>query len=375
MDLYKSLIKKVRKIEIDATGKLMKAIDKLNGEKKHIFLYQIIIKGENSIQPLFQMITEKHDTNLITYWLREILRYGAPIPPEVNCDYSMALLNATSLAFNERNLKNYISDCYRWISGENLQYPLRCYIRVDIAHLIKIICNKNVFDKKHPKVKNFFVRCVGIMSTCDNIEDFITLLTSVFIVAYSEYDGKDIDGNDVICAEKQLFLFERIKSFTFTDDDNDKQYDYLDDFDESKNLNSFINNIREQAEKFAKEIVETDTYNVFYCPELVINLVKLAKHFPIWTGIMTGYFPLSSNIATSCRCEAYFKELKHSDLGSNYEPMRVDKFVIRHIKSIESLCKLEHAAIKRTNEKVATLQNEINITKKRSLFWRIKQNR
>lgn len=208
MDLYKSLIKKVRKIEIDATGKLMKAIDKLNGEKKHIFLYQIIIKGENSIQPLFQMITEKHDTNLITYWLREILRYGAPIPPEVNCDYSMALLNATSLAFNERNLKNYISDCYRWISGDNLQYPLRCYIRVDIAQIIKIICNKNVFDKKHPKVKDFFVRCVGIMSTCDNIEDFITLLTSVFIVAYSEYDGKDIDGNDVICAENDCFYWK-----------------------------------------------------------------------------------------------------------------------------------------------------------------------
>lgn len=56
---------------------------------------------------------------------------------------------------------------------------------------------------------------------------------------------------------------------------------------------------------------------------------------------MAGYFPLSSNVATSCRCEAYFKELKHSNLGSNYEPMRVDKFVIRHIKSIESLCKLE----------------------------------
>lgn len=93
--------------------------------------------------------------------------------------------------------------------------------------------------------------------------------------------SKNIDGNDVICVEKRLFLFERIKSFTFTDDDNDKQYDYLDDFDESKNLNLFINNIREQAEKFAKEIVETDTYNVFYCPELVINLVKLAKHFPI----------------------------------------------------------------------------------------------
>lgn len=259
MDLYKSLIKKVRKIEIDATGKLMKAIDKMNGEKKHIFLYQIIIKGVNSIQPLFQMITEKHDTNLTTYWLREIMRHGAPIPPEIDCDYSMALLNATSLAFNERSLKNYVSDCYRWICGEKLQYPLQSYIRVYIAHLIKIICNKNVFDKKHPKVKDFFVRCVGIMSTCNNIDDFVTLLTSVFIIAYSEYDGQDVDGNDVICAKKRLYLFDRIKSFTFMDDDNDREYDYLDDFiEESENLISFINNIKEQAEQTARQITETD---------------------------------------------------------------------------------------------------------------------
>lgn len=368
MDLYKALIKTVRKIEIDATGKLLKSIVKINGDKKHIFLYQIVIKGTNNIQPVFQMITEKHDTNLITYWLREIIRHGAPIPPEVDSDYSMALLNATCLAFNERTLKNYVSDCYRWIRGENLQHPLRCYIRVDIAHLIKIICNKNVFDKKHPKIKDFFVRCVGVMSTCDNIEDFITLLTSIFIVAYSEYDGKDTDGNNVISAEKQSYLFDRIKSFTFTDDDNDKKYDYLDDFDESEDLTSFINNIREQAEQTAKQITETDRYNVFYCPEIVNSLVKLTKHFPIWTAIMTTYFLLSSNIATSCRCEAYFKELKHSDLGSNYEPMRADKFVIRHIKSIESLCKLEHAAIKRVNEKIALQQNELKLVKNKKVY-------
>lgn len=76
MELYKTLIKKFRKIEIDATGKLVKAIHKINGEKKHIFLYQIIVKGENGIQPVFQMLLEKHNTNLITYWLREVKTWG-----------------------------------------------------------------------------------------------------------------------------------------------------------------------------------------------------------------------------------------------------------------------------------------------------------
>ena len=91
MEMYKTLIKSCRKIEIDATGKLVKIIEKLNGDKKHIFLYQIIIKGANGIQPIFQMLSEKHDTNLITYWLREIIRDGAPVPPEVDSDYLLAL--------------------------------------------------------------------------------------------------------------------------------------------------------------------------------------------------------------------------------------------------------------------------------------------
>ena len=367
MEMYKTLIKSCRKIEIDATGKLVKIIEKLNGDKKHIFLYQIIIKGANGIQPIFQMLSEKHDTNLITYWLREIIRDGAPVPPEVDSDYSLALLNATSLAFNERCLKNYISDCYRWITSEILQHPLRCFIRIDIAHLIKIICSKDVFHRKHPKIKDFFVRCAGIMSSCDNVEDFRTLLSSIFIVAYSEYDGKDSDGNEVICEQKRSYLFERIKSFTFTSDENATEYDDLEMQNENENIVAFVNNIRDEAEQIAKDSVETDRYNAFYCPELVTYLVKLAKHFPLWTQVMRGYFPLSSNVATSSRCEAYFKDLKHSDLGANYKPMRVDKFIIHHIKSIENISKLERAAIKRTNEKIALLQIDIRQEKERKI--------
>lgn len=78
--------------------------------------------------------------------------------------------------------------------------------------------------------------------------------------------------------EKKSYLFERIKSFIFTDDDNNRQHDYLDNFEESENLIFFINNIREQI---AKQILETDSYNVFYCAELVRNFINLTKHFPI----------------------------------------------------------------------------------------------
>lgn len=67
MALYKDLIKIFKKVEIDATGSLVKSTPAADGEKRASFLYQIIIKGENGVQPVFQMLSEKHDANFIQY--------------------------------------------------------------------------------------------------------------------------------------------------------------------------------------------------------------------------------------------------------------------------------------------------------------------
>lgn len=81
MTLYNDLAKKIKKIELDATESLVKSVPAKNGERWPIFLYQIIIPGEKGTQPVFQMLSEKHDANFNSYWMKEILRDGASIPP------------------------------------------------------------------------------------------------------------------------------------------------------------------------------------------------------------------------------------------------------------------------------------------------------
>lgn len=90
---------------------------------------------------------------------------------------------------------------------------------------------KEVFQGAHPKVNDYFIRCVGIMSTCDNIQDFTELIESVLIVAGSQYSGINVMGEDVICEEKYKFLISRIKTFIFFNenaedyDDDEREYD------------------------------------------------------------------------------------------------------------------------------------------------------
>lgn len=314
-----------------------------------------MIKGENGIQPAFQMISEKHDADFICYWLREILRDDAPIPPEVDCDYSMALLNATCLAFIERCLKMYILNCFCFLSSEKLFHPLHTYIRIDIAHLIKIICRKQVFERAPSSVKDFYVRCIGLISMCDNLKEFSEMLLSLLIVAKSEYSGQNEVGSNVICETKHTFWFDKIKNFNLNEEnDDEREYEYLsDDVDDNPDIIDYIERIKQESESQVLAAGKTRTVNTFYCPGIISHLIKLARHFPLWTNVMSQYFIAASNVASSSRCETYFKDLKHIDLGPDYVPQRADKFVAKHIKSIESIAKLERAKNIKTSKKAA----------------------
>jgi len=81
------------------------------------------------------MLTENHTTNSIQFWLIEWIRTGTPRPREVVCDFSIALLKAAVRSFTEyMTLEQYTDVC------KNVNMP-DCYIRIDVAHFIKIYAN------------------------------------------------------------------------------------------------------------------------------------------------------------------------------------------------------------------------------------------
>lgn len=141
--------------------------------------------------------------------------------------------------------KKNILDRYRWLRHEELQPPYWCYIRLAIAHLIKIICGKKVFNNSDRS--NAFIRCVVIILTYDNINDFRSLLTSVYIVALTEYNGED---------GVKFNLLKRIETVMITDDQNKQQdYDHLYVvFVELLGLALWVNNIHENAEPQDKTV-------------------------------------------------------------------------------------------------------------------------
>lgn len=68
---YCRIIKNESQICIDATGSLIKKFEiRLDRKSSHIFLYSITINFEQTTLAVNQMLSEKHNTEFIEYWLK-----------------------------------------------------------------------------------------------------------------------------------------------------------------------------------------------------------------------------------------------------------------------------------------------------------------
>lgn len=356
--MYNKFMKEncIKSISIDATGSLVKQIPKPDGSKRVVYLYQAVCGYRQKILPLFQLISEKHDTNTLTYWIREWLRSAGPCPEQVVTDYSLALLNATSLAFNNTDLKTYIETCIVFdTNGSSVRVnPPRCKIRLDISHFVNMVARWSCFNYENPEKKDFYLRCVGLLTTCTEINDFIRLCTDVLTIAFATHE--DIDDKQSHCFAAQNRVLERLKSYSLPDstnklddgqDKNEGLMERFNDVDEETELNSSaaIEAILKKIESDSRSDLKHGRLNPYQCCAFGSRLLKLAKQFVLWTAVMAVDDPNSSTLAelsnvndvrlvsSSARSEEYFRELKHL-VFKKEKSIRMDKFLVIHLRNL-----------------------------------------
>jgi len=173
----------------------MKSINILS---PHIFLYQAVINYNDKQFSVTQMLSERHTTNNIHFWLLEWCRMSAPYPRKVVVDFSKALLNAVIRCFTfYRTIKDYANAC------KNEVIP-KCCIRIDVAHFIKMYANflKNLSRR----IKVFYMAAIGQLNMCRNIDEAAIMFKAVLTIARSETEGKLANGEETRCVkEKKIY--------------------------------------------------------------------------------------------------------------------------------------------------------------------------
>lgn len=352
--VYKDASKEYTKLSIDATGSLVKKLKRTSLDllSAHIFLYEGILSTSIGHISITQMLSEKQDTLSIYNWLASWMATGIQPPNEVVCDYSRALLAAiTRVFFKGASTNDYTNYVYNLLIGKEKELPTT-YIRLDVAHIIKIFCRiKCMCGIKNRYLKEFYVRGFRLLLTSEDLSSFAIILEALLTIMLSETDGLGLDDVVSPSEKHREFILNLIKGIQDNDENTNDAFDHsesddtnidLSDGDNEDNtsnaIGSFLENIKQKS--MTNALVKGNRISAYFLPELLPHMIRLCKHFPLWTNILCSVFKSPYKNGSSAAVENDFKELKTQILRFEVLPMTADRFINKHLMNINNNIKL-----------------------------------
>lgn len=206
-----------------------------------------------------------------------------------------------------------------------------------------------------------------------SLEEVKVLIRSIATVALSETEGNDIHGNPIMSEVSKSNLKSKIADDTMPiSSEEEAEVVRLDQCTQiNTELRRWVTDICEETKCYAE--VNGDRDNMHYLPELVPHLIRLGGYLPLWTGVMVPLFHSKKLTATSANAEAEFKNIKHGLFKHENLPIRVDKFISRHLGFIEGnmrICsakKIKKEAEAARKEETVKLQNPIESSEEQEM--------
>jgi len=115
--------------------------------------------------------------------------------------------------------------------------------------------------------------------------------------------------------------------------------------DTNNTSDSEIDKFLYKTEKDIKKENDGTRPNPYYCPDFGTRLLKLCKHFVLWSAVMSkvdkniAFYRDENTVASSARSKEYFREIKCL-IFKGAKSNRVDKFIILHLRSLAGTMKL-----------------------------------
>ncbi|KAJ1523210.1 hypothetical protein ONE63_001097 [Megalurothrips usitatus] len=355
MLLYKSHCHSGRYTRLtgDATGSIVERVPRLSPLQSlsaHLFLYEIVLSGDVQI-PVAQLISEKHDTAKISSWIMDWVRRGARPPDEFVCDSSLALLGAAARNFGQcHTLKDYLELQFLFLIKER-EKPAPVFIRKDVAHMIKNVTQWKVWKENDmPRTKDFYVRCFALLIQCVSLDDFVILLSNILTAALSDTIGCTEDGPvpSEAAVDTLSKAIENPKKFDvealLREETKDGQLDMDIPEDElPSSIRGWVQSIWDKAVKTSE--VQGPKNSGYYNPKVAKKFAEHAHDFVLWSAVLVKAYNSPYLRGSSAASESDFNDLKNRVLKHEQRPMKLEKFILTHLRSIDGQTKLAAATL------------------------------
>jgi len=196
------------------------------------------------------------------------------------------------------------------------------------------------------RIKNFYLRAIGLIIASTDYTDIKLLLTHIFTVCLYETDGLNSYRQPTKCEISKTYLKRRIATHVvelneFLNygklEDNEPNEDYNKEIiAESPNTSIFLEfkMIFENVKNEANNDDEGDHDNMQYNPNIAKKLLDFCKLIPTWSAIMVPIFKYGNITETSSTSESLFNDLKTNVFKHKSLPLTIDQFLKMHVNSI-----------------------------------------
>jgi predicted transcriptional regulator YheO len=127
------------------------------------------------------------------------------------------------------SLRKYIDVCsYLIINGRGAEVPL-CMIRNYFNHIMYLISTWPEIKSSTLRIKNFYMRSIGLIIVNENFADVKYLLELIFTVSLHETDGNNYNNEPTQCETAKQYLKKQITTHSidfeplFSNEKNHKQ--------------------------------------------------------------------------------------------------------------------------------------------------------
>lgn len=144
-----------------------------------------------------------------------------PQPKHTVCDQSLALLSAIVQSFTQySSLHDYLTVCAELLKEDiavDSHWLPRCFVRVDVAHFIKLASKWVPLKNITRLAKEMVLRTVGLLIKSQSLVEMRLLLLSLFVLFINETNGTDKKNGEETPCERYKNILTEATSTGFVD--------------------------------------------------------------------------------------------------------------------------------------------------------------
>ena len=349
-------------LHLDATGSVVRKIDKFH---KRILYYALIVRhpeAQISPLPLAEMLSSEHTNVEIIHFLNKwfynvkLLLTKETTVTHVEVDFSWPMLHSVCNCFNGESQDMYLIACWERISPDEIcTHAIKTVLHICSAHIINRFSYKierKLTKNLNKETERFIMFVMARLISCSTLDELNQLFTSLCMLCLSRVRYPEIEQ-----------YIEKLENAIFQIDENyELEIEYLTEIDEElpnemgdsisyrrkspfgKHFDSMLKKCKRYVQKLESQQKITllgENYG-YYLPSLP---EFLTTHYmpicPLWTGLIIGpaLFPGKVNVTfTNSIAENWMRIVKKNILKDETK-LRPGDFIRRMYEGISGRIK------------------------------------